>query len=173
MTICQSDVPIPFGAAIEQQPGVDQKQPQLPSKRIKGISGLTVGLVGTTLVLSGCAQLKPRPTHCNCKPSPSKHSSCDVTGKKSKEKYLKIALRLHKIHTEAMELTSELDSYEKAGDERKEAQERKSEIKRILMKSLLLLKKYKEMVLKNTELNSTIISVEDYLKRGLKDHFGN
>lgn len=172
MTSCQSDTPIPFGAAIEQQSGVDQKQPQLSSKRIKDISGLTAGLIGATLVLSGCAQLKPRPAHCYCTPlpSPSKHSSCDVTDKKSKEKFLKMALRLHKIHTEAIELASKLDLFERTGDENEEG---KPKIKGKLMNLLLLVKKYKKMSLKNTELNSRIIFVEDYLKRRIKDHFGN
>jgi hypothetical protein len=170
MTNCQSDIPTPFGAAIEQQSGVDQKQPQLPSKGIRGISGLTAGLVGTALVLSGCAQLKPSPAHCHCNPSPSKHSSCDVPDKKSKEKFLKIALRLHKIHTEAIELASKLDLFERTGDENEEG---KPKIKGKLMNLLLLVKKYKKMVLKNTELNSRIILVEDYLKRRIQDHFGN
>lgn len=169
MTNCQSDFPIPFGAEIEQQPGIEQKQPQLSSKRIKNISGLTAGLVSTTLVLSGCANLKSKPAHCHC-PPPSKHSSCDVPDKKSKEKFLKIALRLHKIHTEAIELVSELDVFERTGEENKE---RKPKIKRKLTNFLLMVTKYKEIVSKNTELNSRIIFVEDYLKRRIKDHFGN
>jgi hypothetical protein len=170
MTSYQSDIPNPFGAEIEQQPGIDQVQPQLPSKRIRGISGLTVGLVGVTLVLSGCAQLKPRPEHCHCAPSPSKHSLCDATDKKSKEKFLKIALRLHKIHTEAIELASELDLFERTGEENKE---RKPKIKEKLMNLLLLIRKYKEMGLKNTELNSRIIFVKEYLEGRIQDHFGN
>ncbi|MFH1533546.1 MAG: hypothetical protein ABID64_01290 [Nitrospirota bacterium] len=161
MISCKSETPITFGAETEQPQ-------ELPSKRISGISGIAAGLVGATLALSGCAQLKPRPAHCRCDVSPSK---------KSKEKFLEIALRLHKIHTEGMELIRELDLFEKAGDETKEAREesqkRKPEIKGKLMKLLLELKKYKEMVLKNSVLNSRIISVEDYLKRSLKDHFEN
>ena len=148
MTSRQNDIPIPLDTATEQQQQLDvvQKQPQLPSKRIHGISSLTVGLVGAAIVLSGCAQMKPRPEHCRCNPSPPKQSSCDVTDKKTKEKFLKIALRLHKIHTEAMKLTRELDSFEQAGDENKEtridAQKRKPKIKGRLMKLFLILRKY-------------------------------
>ncbi len=172
MTDCESGIPIPID---KQQPHVDQRRPRPSPKRINRISGLIAGLVGTILVLSGCAQLKPKVINCKCPTIPLKQPPCDATDKKSKEQFLKIALQLHEIHTEAMKLANQLDLYEQGGGDEKaseEAQKGKLEIKEKLMKLLLRVKKYKEMGLKNAGLNSRISSVEDYLKRRIKDYFG-
>lgn len=168
---CQNEILIPVDAASE----VNQKQSQVSSKRIKGISGFTAGLVSATLFLSGCAQLKPKSVPCHC-PAPSPTLKTSVQSPSSKNKLLAIALRLHDLHREAMELASELDIFEQAGDSegaKKDALQRKPKIKQRLLKILSIIRKYKEMDIKSDKLNSRIRSVEEYIKGRMQDHWGN